>query len=102
MEKTNNDLYLAADMDTFTDAWGPVFKVVNRSQPDLIAKYFVNGGSVISLPFDPAINPPLRPNERLCRWKSNDEDINHYNDGTSSVGTSSSLALCPENAKRPG
>ena len=66
MEKANNGLYPAADIETFADAWVPIYKFPYRYQPDLIAKYNVNGGSVIPLPFDPAIRPPLRPNERLC------------------------------------
>lgn len=102
MERASNGLYPAADIETFADAWGPIYKFPYRYQPDLIAKYNVNGGSVILLPFDPAIRPPLRPNERLCHWKSNDEYIHHYDDDTISVGTSSILALCLENAHYSG
>ena len=53
MGEVSNDLYLAADIETFADAWGPVWKVVDQSQPDLIAKYNVNGGSIIPWPYNP-------------------------------------------------
>ena len=90
--KASNDLYLAADIETFADAWGPVWKVVDQSQPELIAKYNVNGGSIVPWPSNPDVHPQLRSNERLCHWKSNDEYFFRRDDISANVGMSSILA----------
>ena len=90
--KVSNDLYLAADIETFADAWGPVWKVVDQSQPELIAKYNVNGGSIVPWPSNPDIHPKLRSNERLCHWKSNDEYFFRRDEFAANVGRSSMLA----------
>ena len=102
MGKVGNDLYLATDIETFDDAWGPVSKVVYRAQPELIVKSNVSLGSIIPLPFNPAIHPPLRPNERLCHWKSNDDWVHAHGDNTPSAGASSTLAPCPRHANYSG
>ena len=92
MGEVNNDLYLGADIETIADACGPVWKVVEQSQPDLIVKYNVGGGSIVPWPCNPDIHPKLRPNERLCHWKSNDECIHPHVEGSTNVGMSSILA----------
>ena len=102
MGEASNDLYLAADIETFADAWGPVWKVVDRSQPQLIAKYNVNGGSIVPWPSNPDIHLKLRSNERLCHWKSNDGYIFQRDDISANVGMSSMLASFPENANHSG
>ena len=102
MGEASNDLYLAADIETFADAWGPVWKVVHQSQPELIAKYNVNGGSIVPWPANPDIHPALRSNERLCHWKSNDEYIYRWDDIAANVGMSNILASFPENANQSG
>ncbi len=94
MGEASNDLYLAADIETFADAWGPIWKVAVQSRPDLIAKYNVNRGSIVPWPSNPVIHPKLRWNERLCHWKSNDEYIHHWGEGSANVGMSSILASC--------
>ena len=95
MEEARNDLYLAADIETFADVWGPVWKVTDQSRPELIAKYNVRGGSIIPWPSVPDIHPELRPNERLCHWKSNANYIHHYGEDLANNGMSSILASCP-------
>ena len=102
MGEVSNDLYLAADIETFTDVWGPVWKVVDQSQPDLIVKYNVNGGSIIPWPFNPDVHPKLRSNERLCHWKSNDEYFFQRDDIRANVGMSSILAAFTDNANNSG
>ena len=94
MGEVSNDLYLAADIETFADAWGPVWKAVDQSQPDLIVKYNVNGGSIVPWPFNPDIHPKLRSNERLCHWKSDDEYFFQRDDISANVGMSSSPREC--------
>ena len=100
--EASNDLYLATDIETFADAWGPVWKVADQSQPGSIAKYNVRGGSIIPWPCDPDVHPKLRPNERLCHWKSNDEYIHPHDEGSTNVGMSSILASFPESANYSG
>ncbi len=102
MEEASNDLYLAADIETFADVWGPVWEVADESRPELVAKYNVRGGSIVPWPSDPDIHPKLRPNERLCHWKSNAKYIHHYGEGSANNGMSSILASCPEIANHPG
>lgn len=102
MEETSSDLYLATDIETFADVWGPIWKVADQSQPDLIAKYNVRGGSIIPRPSDPDVHPKLRRNERLCHWKSNDEYIYPYDEGSTNVGMLSILASFPEIANHSG
>ena len=94
MEEASNDLYLATDIETFADVWGPVWKVADQFRPDLIAKYNVRGGSIVPWPSDPDIHPKLRSNERLCHWKSNDEYIHHRDADSANVGMPTVLALC--------
>ena len=91
-EEASNDLYLATDIETFADIWGPVWKVADQFRPDLIAKYNVRGGSIVPWPSDPNIHPELRSNERLCHWKSNTEYIHHRDADSANVGMSSILA----------
>ena len=100
--KASNDLYLAADIETFADAWGPAWKVVDQSQPELIAKYNVNGGSIVPWPSNPDIHPKLRSNERLCHWKSNDEYIFRGDAISANVGMSSILASFSEKSNHSG
>ena len=100
--EASNDLYLATDIETFADVWGPVWKVADQSQPGSIAKYNVRGGSIIPWPCDPDVHPKLRPNERLCHWKSNDEYIHPHDEGSTNVGMSSILASFPESANYSG
>ena len=102
MEEASNDLYLATDIETFADVWGPVWKVADQFRPDLIAKYNVRGGSIVPWPSDPDIHPKLRSNERLCHWKSNDEYIHHRDADSANVGMSSILASCSRNSKHSG
>ena len=92
--EVSNDLYLAADIETFADAWGPVWKAVDRSRPELIAKYNVNGGSIVPWPSNPDIHPKLRSHERLCHWKSNDECFFQRDDISANVGMSSIPREC--------
>lgn len=94
MEEAGSDLYLATDIETFADVWGPVWRVADRFQPDLIAKYNVKGGSIVPWPSVPDIHPRLRSNERLCHWKSNDEYIHHRDADSANIGMPSVLALC--------
>ena len=89
MGEVSNDLYLAADIETIADAWGPVWKVVEQSQPDLIVKYNVGGGFIVPWPHNPDIHPKLRSNERLCHWRSNDEYFFPRDDIRANVGMSS-------------
>ena len=91
--EASNDLYLATDIETFADVWGPVWKVTGRFPPGSVAKYNVRGGSIIPWPCDPDVHPKLRRNERLCHWKSNDEYIHPHDEGSTNVGTSSILAF---------
>ena len=94
MEEASNDLYLATDIETFADVWGPVWKVADHFRPDLIAKYNVRGGSIVPWPPDPDFHPKLRSNERLCHWKSNAEYIHHRDADPANIGMSSILASC--------
>lgn len=68
-------LYLAADIETFADCWGPVWKVADSKHPGLVAKYNVGGGSILSWRFDARVHPQLQANERLCHWRSNADYI---------------------------
>ena len=102
MEEANNDLYLATDIETFADVWGPVWIVADQFRPDLIAKYNVKGGSIVPWPSDPDIHPQLRSNERLYHWKSNDECIHHRDADSANIGMSSILASCPGNSNHSG
>lgn len=68
-------LYLASDIETFADAWGPVWKVVDRLRLGSISRYNVGGGSIVPWPWDSSAHPKLEAGERLCHWKSNDDFI---------------------------
>ena len=94
MGEVTNGLYLAADIETFADAWGPVWKAVDQSRPELIAKYNVNGGSIVPWPSIPDIHPKLRSNERLCHWKSDDECFFQRDDIRANVGMLSDHREC--------
>ena len=95
MEEASNDLYLATDIETFADVWGPVWKVTDQFRPDLIARYNVRGGSIVPWPSDPDFHPKLRSNERLCHWKSNAEYIHDRDADPANIGMSTILASCP-------
>ena len=68
-------LYLASDLETFADAWGPVWKVEDQSRPGSIVSYNVGGGSIVPCVWDSGTHPNLEAGERLCHWKKNDEYI---------------------------
>lgn len=102
MEEASNDLYLATDIETFADVWGPVWKVADQFRPELIAKYNVRGGSIVPWPYDSDIHPKLRSNERLCHWKPNDEYIHHRDADSANIGMSSILSASPENSDHLG
>ena len=70
MEQQVPPLYLLTDIETFAAVWGPVWKVRDRTHPDLISKYNVGGGSIMPWEFNADMHPTLGANERLCHWKS--------------------------------
>ena len=68
-------LYLASDIETFADVWGPVWKVIDQSRPSSILSYNVGDGAIVPCGWDSGIHPNLEAGERLCHWKKNDEYI---------------------------
>ena len=102
MEEVSNGLYLATDIETFADVWGPVWKVLDQFRPGLVAKYNVRGGSIVPWPSDPDIHLKLRSNERLCHWKSNAEYIQHRDADSANFGMSSILASWSVNISHSG
>ena len=75
MEQCVPPLYLATDIETFADVWGPVWKVADLTRPRSTAKYNVGGGSILPWRFDASIHPNLKAGERLCHWTSNTDYI---------------------------
>ena len=75
MEQFVPPLYLATDIETFADVWGPVWKVADLTRPRSTAKYNVGGGSILPWRFDASIHPELKAGERLCHWTSNTDYI---------------------------
>ena len=75
MEQCVPPLYLATDIETFADVWGPVWKVADLTRPGSTAKYNVGGGSILPWRFDASIHPKLKAGERLCHWTSNTDYI---------------------------
>ena len=102
MEEVSNGLYLASDIETFADVWGPVWRVLDKFRPGLVAKYNVRGGSIVPWPSDPNIHLKLRSNERLCHWKSNAEYIQHRDADSANFGMSSILASWSVNISHSG
>lgn len=75
MEQRVPPLYLATDIETFADVWGPVWKVADLIHPRSTAKYNVGGGSILPTRFDASIHPRLNAGERLCHWTTNTDYI---------------------------
>ena len=78
--------YLSADVVTFADVWGPVWKVLDKTRNSRVAKYNVRGGSLVPWPYRSNIHPNLGPHERLCHWRSNAASVRFEKAG--SAGTS--------------
>ena len=79
-------LYLATDIETFADVWGPVWKVADLTRPRSTAKYNVGGGSILPWRFDASIHPELKAGERLCHWNSNTDYIRGTNPSLPNLG----------------
>ena len=84
--------YLSADIATFADVWGPVWKVKGNNPTtgkEMVARYNVGGGSIVPWPYDSAIHPHLEPCERLCHWLSNAASVRFKKAGSSNTGEKS-------------
>ena len=68
-------LYLASDIETFADVYGPVWKVMDPSRPGYFTRYNVGGGSIVPWLWDSGTHPNLEAGERLCHWRKNDEYV---------------------------
>ena len=86
--------YLSADIVTFADVWGPVWKVMDKKIGNVVTRYNVGGGSIVPWPYNADIHPYLKPNERLCHWQSNAASIRFKK--ASSSNTSERLSLSIE------
>lgn len=64
-------LYLSADIQTFSDIWGPLWKVSSKLEPHNTIQYNVGGGTIKRCPVEmDVMAPPLRPREVFCHWES--------------------------------
>lgn len=88
--------YLSADIVTFADVWGPVWKVMDKTTEKVVTRYNVGGGSIVPWPYNPDIHPYLKPNERLCHWQSNAAAISFKKAGSSNTSErpSPSVVAC--------
>lgn len=65
-------LYLSTDIDTFSDIWGPLWKLKHPSKSDRYSAYVVGGGSIIRWQHDIDMHPVL-VDEEFCHWITNEE-----------------------------
>ena len=90
--------YLSADIVTFADVWGPVWKVMDKTAEKVVTRYNVGGGSIVPWPYNPDIHPYLKPHERLCHWQSNAASISFKKAGSSNTSErpSPSIEACSQ------
>ena len=70
--KFAENMYLATDIKTFSDVWGPVWNVRHG---DAFLRYNVGGGSILPWPSDESGHPKMLTGERLCHWVDRSELI---------------------------
>ena len=85
--------YLSADIVTFADVWGPVWKVMDKKIGKVVTRYNVGGGSIVPWQYNADIHPYLEPNERLCHWQSNAASIRFKKAGSSNTSERLSLSI---------
>jgi hypothetical protein len=65
-------LYISATIDSFSDIWGPLWKLKDQNNPDQYSAYVVGSGSIVQWRHDSLTSPALIK-ERFCHWVCNEE-----------------------------
>jgi hypothetical protein len=65
-------LYISTTIDSFSDIWGPLWKLKDQENPDKYSAYVVGSGSIVQWQHDPRTCPELKE-ERFCHWIGNEE-----------------------------
>ncbi|KFY16390.1 hypothetical protein V492_01375 [Pseudogymnoascus sp. VKM F-4246] len=65
-------LYISGTISSFSDIWGPVWKLRDQNDPEKYTAYVVGNGSIISWKDDLRSHNKLEE-ERLCHWVSDEE-----------------------------
>jgi hypothetical protein len=60
-------LYLSSTIDSFSDIWGPLWKLKDQGNPDKYSAYVVGSGSIVQWQHDWLTSPELLE-ERFCHW----------------------------------
>lgn len=66
--RVETPLYLSTRIGEFADIWGPVWRVNEDTDKDLVRHYDVLNGCIVPWPYDAEIHPKLAEDERLCHW----------------------------------
>jgi hypothetical protein len=79
-------LYLSTKIETLTDIWGPLWKILRTSNPGQIERLDIGNGSIIPWAFHPNLESlELRLGEVRCHWipvkKWNSKDIEDHQRG---------------------
>lgn len=65
-----SSLYLSTDIETFSDIWGPLWKVSFKTEPQNTIQYNVGGGAIKRSQVERGNTAPsLRPKEVFCHWE---------------------------------
>jgi hypothetical protein len=72
-------LYISATIDSFSDIWGPLWKLKDQDNPDKCSAYVVGSGSIVQWEHNEFTSPELIE-ERFCHWISNEELENGTDD----------------------
>jgi hypothetical protein len=65
-------LYISATIDSFSDIWGPLWKLKAKNHPDKYSVYVVGSGSIVQWPHNSLTSPALIE-ERFCHWICNEQ-----------------------------
>ncbi|KAG4438858.1 hypothetical protein IFR05_005647 [Cadophora sp. M221] len=82
---------LLTTIDSFSDIWGPLWKLTDRDIPGKYWSYVVGGGSIVKWEHNSSSCPELMNGEVFCHWISNEELESDTSD-TSDRGTGFSYA----------
>ena len=88
-------LYISATIDSFSDIWGPLWKLKDQDNPDKYSAYVVGSGSIVQWQHDRATSPELI-DERFCHWICNEELENSTYD---KLGRGTNLPYIPFDGK---
>ncbi|KAF4625997.1 hypothetical protein G7Y89_g12163 [Cudoniella acicularis] len=66
--RVESPLYFSTRIEEFADIWGPVWRVNEDTDKNLVRHYDVLNGCIVPWPYDAEIHPKLAKDERLCHW----------------------------------